>query len=305
MDEFPESTYTGVVVYKKSHIYLSSVSDELAEQDIDHAAILRWRDGAWDFATVDMAVCGMCVVDGEGHRLLNLGVEGTVVIFTFPGEQTEHIDLSEEGPSDLVNLRALRKIDGLVYAAGMARLVYRRPREGVWEPIHQDLFVPSGERVEAVGLNALDGFNGQEIYAAGFNGEIWYYNGAAWKETVSPTNLVLNCVLCASDGYVYVAGMAGIVLRGRGDRWAVIADGSEPGDFWGIAEFNSNIWLASEKGVFRVEGGDLAQIDMGFEKAISTAYLDSGDGILCSVGNKDVAITEDGGWWTRIPKPWP
>ena len=182
MSTFPDVTFTGILAYKKNHVYISSVSDELAEQNVDHTAIFRWLDGKWAHKSVDVAVRGMCVQEGVKLSLLNMGINGKIVEFTFPGENVEHVDLSENGPSDLLHLRCMAKIGNHIFVAGMARRVYRRDGVNRWTVIDNGVFVPKEAREKSVGFNSIDGLAENSICAVGYGGEIWNFDSKKWKQ---------------------------------------------------------------------------------------------------------------------------
>ncbi|RJR20279.1 MAG: hypothetical protein C4581_03615 [Nitrospiraceae bacterium] len=303
MKSFPDTTFTGVHVYKKNHVYISGVSDELAEQNIDHAVILRWFEGKWAHKTVNVAIRGMSALEGDKVTLLNMGIDGKIIEFTFPGEHVEHVDTSDSGPSDLLHLRCMSKIDNHIFVAGMARRVYRRDGVNQWTAIDQGVFVPRDTRKEAVGFNAIDGLMDNSIYAVGYKGEIWHFNGEKWEKNESPTNVVLNGVKCRSDGEVYACGMAGLILKGSNGSWLSIDQDLTRNDFWGITEFQGRIYLSNYDGLFTVHDDTLEPVNFGFNKKLSTAYIHSSDNALWSVGQKDLAYTIDGTTWLEVEKP--
>ncbi len=304
MADFPESTYTGVLVYKKNHVYISCVSDVLAEQNTDHSAILRWLDGDWAHRTTDVGVRGMSVVEGGKLTLLNMGINGKIIEFTFPGENVEFVDLSDDGPSDLLHLRCIRRIGDHVYVAGMARRMYRRATPGKWEAIDKGVYVPRSKPDRDVGFNSIDGFSEDAIYAVGYRGEIWRFDGNVWQQQSSPTNVALTCVKCTGEKMVYAAGLAGVILRsGDGVNWEAIDHDTTEDDFWGMTLFQNRLYLATYNGVFVFDDDDLIPVKMNLPRILSTAYLDSNDGVMWSVGPKDMAFTQDGITWKEVTGP--
>src|SRR5690348_9625936 len=106
----PAVTFTGVSIYKRNHVWVRAVGDDLAEQNIDHAVMLRWLDGTWGRKSIGRAVRATAFPEQPKLAIANMAVDGHAVFFTLPGEQTEIVDASNEGPSDLVNLRDMRLI---------------------------------------------------------------------------------------------------------------------------------------------------------------------------------------------------
>ncbi len=299
--DFPESTYTGVLIHKRNHVYISCISDALADQGVDHAAILRWMDGSWAHRTTDVSICGMSVVQGARLSLLNVGVNGKVVEFTFPGENTEFIDRSEDGPGELVPLKCVRTLGNHVYTAGMARRLYRREGPDNWVAIDDGVYVPRSKRDRGVGFQAIDGFSEDALYAVGHGGEIWRFDGQGWEQQSSPTTSALTCVTCAHGTAVYAAGLGGVVLRSAdGVAWEAIDHSATEDDFWGMTLFQDHVYLATSNGIYLVDEDDLIPVEMNLSRVLTTAYLDSRDGVMWSVGKKDMAFTEDGVTWTEV-----
>src|SRR5690606_6164944 len=160
-------------------VFLSAVSAGLSEQDVDQAVVLRWHGGTWSYRPLEVAVRGLYAGRGV-PGLLAMGVDGTIVQLTFPGERRESVDDSGDGPSELVHLRAMREIGGRLYVAGMARRVYRREAPGRWAAVDAGVFVPREQRTHAVGFHGIDGFSEDEIYAVGHKGEIWSRINGEW-----------------------------------------------------------------------------------------------------------------------------
>ncbi len=57
--------------------------------------------------------------------------------------------------------------------------------------------------------------------------------------------------------------------------------------------FKNRLYLAAYSGIFVLDDDDLIPVDMNLSHVLSTAYLDSNDGVMWSVGQKDTAYTSD------------
>lgn len=293
-------SFTGISAFKKDHVVITAVDDELADQGIDHSIVFRYAGGSWGKKTLEGATRGSMVLD-DGRRIFNMGTDGRIFILNLPGMSEEHVDTSDEGPSDLLTLRATRLIGDGIYAAGMGRHVYKRTGDGAWLRIDDGVFLEKEKRTRATGFNAIDGFSEDDIYCAGYAGEVWHFDGGAWIQKQSPGNVALNCILCAEDGLVYACGMAGTIIRGRGDAWEAIAQDVTQSDFMGIAFFKGALYLSSHEGLFRATGDLVEKVDPGI--SIDTAYLDCADGRIWSVGPRDIACSDDAASWIRIVNP--
>lgn len=105
-------------------------------------------------------------------------------------------------------MREIRAIGQHAYAVGMGRAVYRCEGVANWRRVDNgvsaDLQLDSDS-----GFNPIDGFNEQDIYAVGWNGEIWHYFESQWKKRKNLTDLALQRVICAPDGFVYIVDSEG------------------------------------------------------------------------------------------------
>lgn len=297
----PPYTYTHIHVVDREIAFFGAVEDKRARVDDDHAIVFRRRDGDWSQQPVDTAVCGSCKIPNE-RRLANVGVFGDVHIFEFPGESIEIIDDSDRGPSSLVPLRTVREIKGRLYVAGMRRMVYARFGNNDWRAIDSGVFA-SRDEDDAVGFLAIDGHDHNDLFAAGYGGEIWHFDGSDWTKQGSPTNILLTCMTVAGDGSIHVAGMAGLYLIGHRGSWTVVDHGLHEDDFWGVCEFNGKIYSSTNYGIFRYDSGQLEKVTLDLPDSTTTAYLDARGGVLWSAGYKDLARTKDGFAWELIDGP--
>jgi hypothetical protein len=299
---FRPYTFTHIHVVGDETASFGAMDDELAEQNLDHALILRLKGTDWAHKSIETAVAGSWALERD-RRLLNVGVDGNVFIFEFPGTTMETIDGSERGPSELVTIRTVRGVGGKVYAAGMARMVYRREGDGQWVAVDAGTFVPRGERDKAEGFLAIDGRSAREIYAAGYQGEIWFYDEFNWERQDSPTNVALTTMAVTLEGDVHIAGLAGIYIVGRRGAWRVIEHHLHENDFWGMTFFDGYVYSATLNGIFCYVPDGLEPVDLNLERHVSTAYLDARGGVMWSAGHKDLLRTNDGVTWTAIATP--
>jgi hypothetical protein len=287
---------TGAVRFKDLG-YLIATNDKLIKKG-PHSTVVEWDNGKWGQETVDWACTSCCVVKKPKEQLIAIG-EGGEVFVTGSGDR--HDEVMAKGPESPLKrgfMRSVRAIEGVAFAAGMMRQVYKRDGANSWSAIDQGMRAPKDAKV--CGFESIDGFSQKEIYAAGYRGEIWRYDGKTWRQIDSPTNLVLSNLICAGDGKVYACGQEGLLLRGRKDAWEVVEHDSTKQDLWGLAWYDGRLFLASTKQVFTLEKGDeLQRVRMGEDTPLTAYHLSTADGILWSVGAKDV-MAFDGTSWSRI-----
>ncbi len=262
-------------------VYVISRMKTLNSQGIAHTTLVGIFRGAWgDAMNTVWNSTAIAVARAPAEKVVLIGEDGDVE--TYVGGKVEKESIR---PAP-VHLRNARTIDGHVYAFGMKRQVYQRTGELTWV----DISAPMAGATDALGFEAGDGFNAKEIYAVGWAGEIWQYDGSRWSQRKSPVSVTLTSVCCAENGKVYAAGREGVLLEGRGEQWAPV-ELSTPAnaDFWDLCWFGGRLYVATSVGLFTLEGDALVPVDFG-EKAPQTFFsLSSFDGVLWSVGKADVA----------------
>ena len=178
-------------------------------------------------------------------------------------------------PSPLGFLSGTRLIGSSSYACGSQNAVYRLSKR-IWVDVAGSLRVKYGGPSDPI-LNAIDGFDEQDIYAVGYNGSIVHFDGTRWQQLDTPTNQHLHQVLCHTDGLVYACGRGGVVLRGRQDRWEDLSSPERTQDFWGLAAFKGEVYLCTYQQLFRIVGRDLTGIVVPVNSAGSFYRLASNE----------------------------
>jgi hypothetical protein len=265
-------------------------SKELMEKNIAHTLVYGIDIDEWcSFTQADWDASAIAVARDPSRHIVVIGEDGDVLVHA--GENST----KEVLPSEARMIRNARYLDGKVFACGMQRQVFVRSADGQWT----DISAPSGVPGEEVGFEAIDGYSAQEIYAVGWNGEIWQYDGAKWSNRGSLSNLTLTAVCCAPDGTVYAAGQQGMMIRGKGDVWAPI-EWNEPvnDDLWDLCWFGDRLYVATATGLYTLNGNALEPVDFGDATPQSCFSLSAFDGVLWSVGPND-AVSFDGKRWRR------
>ncbi len=148
---------------------------------------------------------------------------------------TEWYHPQEQGKANLA--KGITNIDGDVYAYGMVRSIFKYKGIKKWENIttetkHPNLYADVNKSKETfvgswVGFSALDGFNTNDIYAGGNQGDFWHYNGQTWRKIDLPTNFDISTITCGKDGLVYVGCRIDEMIIGRDNAWEVIGKAKE------------------------------------------------------------------------------
>jgi hypothetical protein len=295
--------FTHGAVYRRDQLYIAAVDMELEEQDVYHGYVLRWKKGAWGQWSVANRIYALGVFDLVGGcTSFAMGPDGRIQVGDDRGFRWETIDTGEGHPTQQRPLTCLRKVANSIYAAGMSRMVYRRLSEGQWARIDQGVRV-SRTSVEVTGFLAIDGFDEGELYAVGFHGQMWSYDGVAWRRLDGPTNLKLECVRCTELGEVFIAGSNGLILRGRNDAWEIVEQDQTRETFWGMEYAFGALYLSTAAGeIYRLSGNEFSRVVIDVGRPIGTRTLHYADNTLLSVGAHDLCVF-DGRVWTRLSHP--
>lgn len=275
--------------------------DELMEKSVPHCFVLKWqRDKFVEVGKEGWIPAGItkCVVDNSVVIVGNFGASleindaGVIRELYLDSKSPDNSKISTRGP-----LRCVRLIGDKVYAVGGDRQAFRRESAGSWYPI-DDSARPEFDNTTVYGFESVDGFAEDDIYAAGWKGEIWHFDGSTWRMKPSPTNLLLTTICCGEDGVVYIAGREGLLLSGRDDQWDIIDTGDVRADFWNATWFDGFLYLSGMQGLFQLNDGNLDLVDPGLGPT-SFNTLAINDGQMWSIGATDI-IAFDGAQWWRI-----
>jgi hypothetical protein len=273
-------------------------NDQLVSQGSVWSKLMKWVNGQWYAFTLKWTATRMWVLFEPELQLFSTGPEGIVSLTTKEGTTEEIIDNTDEGPASRGHIRDLRGIGNHIYVCGMGRQVYRREGTDHWIRIDQNMVLPLGE-ITIAGLNSIDGLNEEDIYAVGYNGEIWRRAENVWKQIDSPTNVILYRVRAIKDNLVFACGQKGVLMRRAGDFFEVIAHDATTDNLWGMEWFKGRLYVSSEKRIYVLTpDDDLKHLDLG---AIKTCgHLHANDGVMWSYGTKHVAWTEDAITWHDV-----
>lgn len=134
-------------------------------------------------------------------------------------------------------MTALCCIDGVAYAVGTERNVWRRDSSGHWTSLHGPMHFEGMEDMSnlEMGFLTIAGTAANDIYVSGYGADTWHYNGETWQQINLPwqeASLIkgvknmsapsINTAICAPDGYVYLGGSMSTVFRGRGLDWELV-----------------------------------------------------------------------------------
>lgn len=298
MDDAPLSqtdTFVMSTVVPRDIVFVAMTDDAIDYASYPHAHILFSNAGQLgNLGMVEWGVVGLGLVTRPERRIVAIGTMGQVLTVGQGERVEERVGTPSDGPEARGMIRCLGVVDGVAYAAGMNRQVYRRSGAGAWITID---FEPDTSKV--CGFEAIDGFGTEDLYAVGWNGEIRRFRNGLRRPVESPTNLILTGVCCAPDGNVYACGKNGAILVGTEDKWSIIDHPITKEDFWSVAWFKGAAFFSSMHFVYRLKDGNLSRMDMGPDWPQSCYHLATDGNLLVSTGKKDV-MAFDGDSWRRI-----
>jgi hypothetical protein len=207
-----------------------------------------------------------------------------------------------DGPGDYGFLTAVRVIGDAVFAVGMSRQVYVcRTAGGDWVRYDAGVLDESIDVGAVTGFRAVDGFGVEELYAVGFDGEIWTMRGGTWARIDSPTNVALEDVRVMGAGRVCAVGKSGVVLLGRGGVWQAVDQSETEEDLCALEPFAGRLYVASEHALYALDdAGGFKQIDLPSNRPAAFACLRASIDALWSFGPFDVFKMSPSGDWQEL-----
>lgn len=271
-------------------VYILSKDKKMLEDDIPHTSVIGVDMGKWvDCVNTNWNSTAIAVAKNPAEKMVLVGEDGEIC--TYVGG----VFGDEKKLPKVSMIRSAKSIDGYVYACGMKRQVHKRTGENQWI----DISAPFPGKKEKVGFESIDGFSEGEVYAVGWNGEIWHYDGSQWLNYDSLTNLILTAVCCASDDMVYIVGQQGVFIRGRYDAWEVVNLKEEVNiDFLDLCFYKGNLYLSSISELYKLEDDQLIEVDLNGIQVSSCYGLTHADGVMWSIGAEDV-LSFDGKTWKK------
>lgn len=280
----------------RSRIAISTGLDAiLTGPKTPHAGIFYVTETeARELAYFDLAIVGLAFADPGARELVALDEWGSVRLIRDDGIFEEGF-YPKRGP-----MRHLRRVDGQLLASGTGAQVFRRDHDGVWREFGPPVDEHPEHRLSII--ESIDGFASDDLYGAANQGVIWWYKAGRWRAVHCATNLAFYDIQCADDGLVYACGQLGVLAVGREDRFTLIAPESRLADLWGIARFDGKVYAASMRSLLELRDGSLVPCMPAMDVAATFFGLRAADGVLWSVGQKDV-IRFDGTDWAPIGEP--
>lgn len=262
--------------------------------------MLRFINGCWANFEIDAPTVAHCAFESNGRHVFSLTPFGDVHVASPAGFTWEKVDQDPaSSPNRLRQMRDLRRVGDSLFAVGMGRMAYERSSSGTWRRVDDGM-----RNLVGTGLLCVDGCDREHVYACGMGGEVWFFDGRAWTQIDSPTNLKLEQVLVCSPSEVILAGAKGVVIKGDGVRWKTLDATESRSTLWGAAKLGDKVYLADNAQIYVIDGDDLVPVALPFEGPLSTGRLQQKGGFFGRSGSviSSASTALDGlDWTTREP----
>lgn len=289
-------------VIEHDYVYVAAKADGLDPLTTDFTRMFFLDRGEWVHHDLPWDVKSVCVRRAhEPRQYAALSLQGDVELQFVGGQELERIPGAGTRDGEGA-LSQVREVGGHLVACGFSGQVYVRGSAG-WAPLGGGLAALGADTGE-IHLTDLDGTGLDDLYAVGFHGRIFHFDGRAWSELASPTRAHLECVRVDGDR-VFIAGNDGTVLEGDRRGFRALPTEGFTEHLWGLARFQGRTYVAHLGGLRVHDGTAWSPVDLGLADSglPEDGYrLDAADGVLWSFGPKRVACF-DGRTWTAFPHP--
>jgi hypothetical protein len=271
----------------------------VAEEE-DDSRVLQLRGGKWAVRTPEWHVSSVCGREYAGDRfeMLALGIDGELLVGVPGGFTESHVDPQGQNRGRGV-LRDIRIVGEDVFAAGMSRQVYRRQR-GNWSHVSGPIQPPPGQMK---GFNSIAGSAANAVFAVGYDGEVWFYDGRLWKQLDSPTSVALHRVISLPSGHAVICGAAGVLLQATPGGIATVRNDATTDNLYGLAVFKGKVYVSSLTALYAIGPNGLEPMDTGLTGPLTFGSLDASENELWSAGAGHLLKTQDGVAWSLVHCP--
>ena len=174
---------------RSDFVFFARERDDLSDDDVVATGFYVWNERMADPATrwgiYDKAVSWRAqgiasIKPSTGSRTtVALGTKGQYFEVE-PATASKHVGVIA---GMKIQVRRVAAIDDVIFAAGMGRSVIRRVRRGTWTEFGPGTTAVDQGRI--VGFEGIDGFSPDDIYVAGWGGEIWHLSHGGWQKSTA------------------------------------------------------------------------------------------------------------------------
>lgn len=298
----PNVYFVGGFARQDNVVGILAYLSELEDTDAEHTRFYMYRpsDDYWAHKEVDHEIVSLAYKEiSDSIAWYLLSKRGVVITITSKGITQIELKTAGTGKKRYGYVSQIREIGGELYICGMCRQVYKKKNRN-WVQIADSILAP----IDSVDFSfeSIDGSGYDNIYAVGWQGEIFHYNGEKWSKCDSPTNLDLNSVRCIDKETTYICGNNGLFLYGYGSNWNVIQDDEFDEDLWSVEIHKGTPYVAHRDGISKFDGSKLIRVDTKIKPGPDSGVLHANNQILWSFGNNDLSFY-NGKKWKRVICP--
>ncbi|WP_224368425.1 hypothetical protein [Hyalangium versicolor] len=305
-------TVTDCAVRSRSIFYLVAVSEDpsgdepIADAErstrvltcaLESAPEKRW--GLMSYKGMDRLRAGVALTPKE--QFVGVDKDAQVVVFGSGAKEIEkEVPGGRQGPVR-GGVRKTRTLNGLLHVSTGYRGLGRRDGRNQWTSLCSSLtFEPDpNEGSGPYGFEDFDAFNAHDYYCVGGKGDVWHFDGEKWDQIEFPSNMVLETVCCAGDGWVYISGIGGYVWKGRRDEWQLIHEDRMVLPFKDMVWFKDRVYCTSDYGLWEIAGDKVRESPIPPEIKICSGNLSTADGVMLLAGVFGASYY-DGSDWKNI-----
>lgn len=265
--------------------------DRLTSPDSSFFAV--WHKNKWVAGkSIPFRVIGLNVIGNPANHFILLGENGEIFIMGGGKDDIEQITRDIELPlTNIINSGSQ------IYVVGMGRQIYTRVKESTWIPIHNGVLSERSDKIN--GFQTIVKTD-NHLYAGGWGGEIWFYNGTKWSQEVSPTNFILSDSTITNKGQIVFCGRNGTIVIGETGIWSIIDTGFISDDLWSTVYYDNKLFFSSGSHIYFLDDEQLVEVDFEIDGYNGTHYkLQVIENHLFSFGERDILVF-DGKDWSRI-----
>lgn len=317
------ATFICAALVDKDLVMAPAVLDADAEEDYFTRiySFDEQRKDIWTHHDVEKRIKAASVYllppEFEDFGFCTISDEGDVTLYCDSAPGTEKIPGAGLWSADSAGwgyMSALKQIGDHLYATGGAGQVYKRLGPNQW--VHMDEGILQRPDVDQRLLpRAIDGPNESAIYLVGSISApylppfVYFWNGKVWRRLDLPEVAErITHIHVESDDRIWMCGANGTLLLGNAtDGFESLSTVDDNQLFLSVMLFKGKAYLGSNLGLFVYDPADHAagilKVLTGMQPELQDANIvDAVDGVLWSIGPKDIARF-DGKQWERIHHP--
>lgn len=288
--------YNEIASIEPDFVYLPGYLYIFDETDDEFTRLMRVHGDEWlhvfDMDEIAWSICAFTDAGGKRNCVM-LGRDGGVKAYWGTFLEETKIQMAPGKLFDVCH------IGMTVFACGSLHQVFFLSN-GSWK-VHDKGIVRDRKTGGNPAFLGMHGVNERDFYCVGRYGVIAHYDGSSYAFIDSPTNRHLERVYCRATNEIYVCGRDGVLLKGDGtSKWADINDVACEAHFWGVAEFQDEMYFCTDSEIFVYDGSKLSLVDINLDDSPSFYRMTATSKYLWATTGKDYVLRFDGSRWDKL-----